>query len=83
MSELNLMHKRAKDEAPFRERMGMAYETGKRIVDMVYEDLKPSDILTREAFENAIIVNTAIGGSTNAPPHLQAIARHAGVPLTV
>lgn len=69
--------------APFRERMGMAYETGRRIVEMVYEDLKPSDILTREAFENAIIVNAAIGGSTNAPPHLQAIARHAGVPLDV
>ncbi|WP_102223039.1 IlvD/Edd family dehydratase [Acidimangrovimonas sediminis] len=69
--------------APFRERMAMAYETGKRIVSMVLEDLKPSDILTREAFENAIRVNTAIGGSTNAPPHLQAIARHAGVPLDV
>lgn len=69
--------------APFRERMNMAYETGKRIVQMVLDDLKPSDILTREAFENAIVVNTAIGGSTNAPPHLQAIARHAGVDLTV
>lgn len=69
--------------APFRERMNMAYETGKRIVQMVLEDLKPSDILTREAFENAIVVNAAIGGSTNAPPHLQAIARHAGIPLTV
>lgn len=69
--------------APFRERMAMAYETGKRIVKMVYEDLKPSDILTREAFENAIVVNGAIGGSTNAPPHLQAIARHAGVELKV
>ncbi len=69
--------------APFRERMAMAYETGKRIVGMVYEDLKPSDILTREAFENAIVVNTAIGGSTNAPPHLQAVARHAGVDLHV
>ncbi|MEO0383824.1 MAG: IlvD/Edd family dehydratase [Pseudomonadota bacterium] len=69
--------------APFRERMAMAYETGKRIVSMVYEDLKPSDILTREAFENAIVVNSAIGGSTNAPPHLQAIARHAGIPLDV
>ena len=69
--------------APFRERMSMAYLTGKRIVDMVYEDLKPSDILTRKAFENAIIVNSAIGGSTNAPPHLQAIARHAGVSLSV
>ena len=69
--------------APFRERMEMAYLTGKRIVEMVYEDLKPSDILTRKAFENAIRVNTAIGGSTNAPPHLQAIARHAGVDLNV
>lgn len=69
--------------APFRERMNMAYLTGKRIVDMVYEDLKPSDILTRAAFENAIIVNSAIGGSTNAPPHLQAIARHIGVELDV
>ena len=65
--------------APFRERMDMAYETGRRIVQMVHDDLKPSDILTREAFENAIVVNAAIGGSTNAPPHLQAIARHAGV----
>ncbi|MEQ5868354.1 dihydroxy-acid dehydratase family protein [Sagittula sp. NFXS13] len=69
--------------APFRERMAMAYETGKRIVGMVMEDLKPSDILTREAFENAIVVNSAIGGSTNAPPHLQAIARHMGVALDV
>lgn len=69
--------------APFRERMAMAYETGRRIVAMVEEDLKPSDILSREAFENAIVVNSAIGGSTNAPPHLQAIARHAGVELHV
>lgn len=69
--------------APFRERMAMAYETGRRIVAMVHEDLKPSDILTRDAFENAIVVNAAIGGSTNAPPHLQAIARHAGVELDV
>ena len=69
--------------APFRERMAMAYETGKRIVQMVLDDLKPSDILTREAFENAIVVNAAIGGSTNAPPHLQAVARHAGVDLNV
>ena len=69
--------------APFRERMSMAYLTGKRVVEMVYEDLKPSDILTRKAFENAIVVNSAIGGSTNAPPHLQAIARHAGVSLAV
>jgi xylonate dehydratase len=69
--------------APFRERMNMAYETGKRIVQMVHEDLKPSDILTRQAFENAIVTNSAIGGSTNAPPHLQAIARHIGVDLSV
>ena len=69
--------------APFRERMAMAHATGRRIVAMVEEDLKPSDILTRAAFENAIKVNSAIGGSTNAPPHLQAIARHAGVDLHV
>ncbi|MGY6411896.1 MAG: IlvD/Edd family dehydratase [Alkalilacustris sp.] len=69
--------------APFRERMVMAYETGRRIVEMVHEDLRPSAILTRAAFENAIVVNSAIGGSTNAPPHLQAIARHAGVELHV
>ncbi|SMX29071.1 L-arabonate dehydratase [Pelagimonas phthalicica] len=69
--------------APFRERMEMAYRTGLRIVDMVNEDLKPSDIMTREAFENAIITNAAIGGSTNAPPHLQAVARHVGVELNV
>ncbi len=69
--------------APYRERMAMAYETGKRIVEMVHEDLKPSDIMTRDSFENAIVVNTAIGGSTNAPPHLQAVARHAGVELNV
>ncbi|MBF9060219.1 dihydroxy-acid dehydratase [Rhodobacterales bacterium HKCCSP123] len=69
--------------APFRERMEMAYLTGRRIVEMVEADLKPSDILTRAAFLNAIKVNTAIGGSTNAPPHLQAIARHMGVDLDV
>jgi dihydroxy-acid dehydratase len=67
--------------APYRERGQVAYDTGKRIVDMVWEDLKPSDIMTREAFENAIVVNSAIGGSTNAPIHLNAIARHLGVPL--
>lgn len=67
--------------APYRERGQIAYETGKRIVDMVHEDLKPSDIMTRQAFENAIVVNSAIGGSTNAPIHLNAIARHLGVPL--
>ncbi|MFC3228612.1 IlvD/Edd family dehydratase [Marinibaculum pumilum] len=67
--------------APYRERGQMAYETGRRIVAMVHEDLKPSDILTRKAFENAIRVNSAIGGSTNAPIHLNAIARHIGVSL--
>ena len=67
--------------APYRERGQMSYLTGKRIVDMVHEDLKPSDILTRKAFENAIVVNSAIGGSTNAPIHLVAIARHIGVEL--
>lgn len=67
--------------APYRERGQISYETGKRIVDMVHDDIKPSDIMTREAFENAIIVNSAIGGSTNAPIHLNAIARHLGVPL--
>ena len=68
--------------APYRERGQISYMTGKRIVEMVHEDLKPSDIMTREAFENAIVVNSAIGGSTNAPIHLNAIARHLGVPLT-
>jgi dihydroxy-acid dehydratase len=68
--------------APYRDRQEMAYLTGKRIVEMVREDLKPSDILTRAAFENAIVVNSAIGGSTNAPVHLNAIAKHIGVPLS-
>ncbi len=67
--------------APYRDRYEMAYYTGKRIVDMVWEDLKPSDIMTRDAFDNAIAVNSAIGGSTNAPVHLNAIARHIGVEL--
>ena len=67
--------------APHRDRQEMAYLTGKRIVEMVHEDLKPSQILTRAAFENAIVVNTAIGGSTNAPIHLNAIAAHIGVEL--
>ncbi len=67
--------------APYRERGQMAYATGKRIVEMVWEDLRPSDIMTRDAFENAIVVNSAIGGSTNAPIHLNGIARHLGVPL--
>ena len=69
--------------APHRERGQIAYETGQRIVDMVWEDLKPSDILTREAFENTIVVNSAIGGSTNAPIHINAIARHIGVKLDI
>lgn len=67
--------------APYRDRQECAYHTGKRIVDMVHEDLKPSDILTLDAFHNAILVNSAIGGSTNAPIHLAAIARHVGVDL--
>ncbi|MGY4398950.1 dihydroxy-acid dehydratase [Sphingomonas sp. UYAg733] len=67
--------------APYRDRQEVAYLTGKRIVAMVAEDLKPSDILTRDAFHNAIVVNSAIGGSTNAPIHLAAIARHIGVDL--
>ncbi|BDA84109.1 dihydroxy-acid dehydratase [Aureimonas sp. SA4125] len=69
--------------APYRDRQEMSYLTGKRIVEMVHEDLKPSDILTREAFENAIRVNSAIGGSTNAPIHLNALARHVGVELDI
>jgi len=67
--------------APHRDRQECAWRTGKRIVEMVHEDLKPSDILTRKAFENAIRVNSAIGGSTNAPIHLAAISRHVGVDL--
>jgi dihydroxy-acid dehydratase len=67
--------------APYRERPQIAYETGRRIVEMVHEDFKPSDILTRDAFLNAIVVNSAIGGSTNAPVHLTALARHVGIDL--
>jgi xylonate dehydratase len=67
--------------APYRERAQMAYETGRRAVEMAYEDLRPSKILTREAFLNAIVANTAIGGSTNAQPHIMAMARHAGVEI--
>jgi dihydroxy-acid dehydratase len=67
--------------APYRDRYEMAYLTGKRIVEMVWENLTPSKILTRAAFENCIVVNSAIGGSTNAPVHVNAIARHIGVPL--
>jgi dihydroxy-acid dehydratase len=69
--------------APYRERGQIAYETGKRAVEMVWEDLKPSDFLTREAFENCIVVNSAIGGSTNAPIHINALARHIGVELSI
>jgi dihydroxy-acid dehydratase len=69
--------------APYRDRQEMAYLTGLRIVEMVREDLKPSDILTRDAFINAIRVTSAIGGSTNAPIHLNALARHIGVDLTL
>jgi dihydroxy-acid dehydratase len=69
--------------APYRERGQIAYETGVRAVEIVKDDLKPSDILTRKAFENAIVANSAIGGSTNAPIHINAIARHVGVKLTI
>ncbi|MFP5404906.1 MAG: dihydroxy-acid dehydratase, partial [Gammaproteobacteria bacterium] len=68
---------------PYRERGQMAYFTGRRIVEMVYEDLRPSRILTRQAFENAIVAASALGASTNCPPHVNAIARHAGVPLDI
>jgi dihydroxy-acid dehydratase len=69
--------------APYRERGQIAYATGVRAVEIVREDLKPSDILTRDAFENAIVACSAIGGSTNAPIHINAIARHIGVPLAI
>jgi xylonate dehydratase len=69
--------------APYRERAQIAYETGRRAVEIVHEDLKPSDILTREAFENAIVACSAIGGSSNAPIHINAIARHVGVALAI
>jgi dihydroxy-acid dehydratase len=69
--------------APYAERAKIAYETGRRIVEMVHEDLTPGRVLTREAFENAIVVNSAIGGSTNAPIHINALAQHAGVPLAM
>jgi dihydroxy-acid dehydratase len=69
--------------APYRDRQEISYLTGKRIVDMVHEDLKPSDILTKEAFINAIRVNSAIGGSTNSIVHLSALAQHIGVDLSI
>ena len=68
--------------APYRERAQMAYWTGRRIVEMVHEDVRPSKILTHEAFENAIVCASAIGASTNCPPHVNAIARHIGVELS-
>jgi dihydroxy-acid dehydratase len=68
--------------APYKERSQIAYETGIRAVEIVHKDLKPSDILTRKAFENTIVANSAIGGSTNAPIHINAIAKHIGVKLT-
>src|SRR5690606_19092410 len=67
--------------APYRERAQMAYRTGQRIVEMVEEDDRPSRILTRAAILNAIVTNSALGGSTNAQPHVTAIARHAGVEI--
>ncbi|WP_299599020.1 IlvD/Edd family dehydratase [uncultured Microbulbifer sp.] len=69
--------------APYRERAQMAYRTGRRAVEIVWEDLTPEKVLTREAFENAIAVCSAIGGSTNAPIHINAIAAHAGVSITL
>ncbi|WP_213981789.1 IlvD/Edd family dehydratase [Sphingomonas sp. dw_22] len=69
--------------APYRERQQVAYRTGKRAVELVLEDVRPSAIMTRDAFLNAIVVNSAIGGSTNAPIHLAAIARHVGVELSL
>ena len=69
--------------APYKERGQIAYETGRRIVELVRQDITPSKIMTREAFENVIVANSAIGGSTNAPIHINAIARHIGVPLAI
>ena len=69
--------------APYRERAQIAYDTGRRAVAIVHEDLKPSDIMTRQAFENAIVACSAIGGSTNAPIHINAIARHVGIELSI
>jgi dihydroxy-acid dehydratase len=69
--------------APYRERPQMAYLTGRRIVEMVNEDLRPSRVMTRAAFENAIVAASALGASTNCPPHVTAIARHMGVALDI
>lgn len=68
--------------AVYRERGACAYATGLRIVKLVQEDIKPSDIMTKKAFENAIAVNAVLGGSTNAPIHLNAVAKHIGVDLS-
>jgi dihydroxy-acid dehydratase len=69
--------------APYKERPQIAYATGRRIVEMVWEDLRPSQIITRKSVENAIVAASALGASTNCPPHVTAIARHAGVKLTI
>jgi dihydroxy-acid dehydratase len=69
--------------APYRERSQISFETGKRIVEMVFEDLTPSKIMTKKAFENAIVVASAIGASSNCPPHLSAIAKHMGVKVNL
>jgi dihydroxy-acid dehydratase len=69
--------------APYRERAQMAYFTGRRIVEMVHEELRPSRIMTHKAFENAIVAASALGASTNCPPHMTAVARHMGVPLDI
>ncbi|WP_420407539.1 IlvD/Edd family dehydratase [Hoeflea sp.] len=69
--------------APHKDRAATAWRTGKRIVEMALEDIKPSDIMTKDSFVNAIVVNSAIGGSTNAPIHINAIARHMGVDLSI
>src|SRR5258707_3890984 len=73
----------AANPAPYRERGWMAFETGKRIVGMVQENLRPSDIMTREAFENAVVAAAALGASSNCPIHMVAIARHMGVDHTL
>ena len=69
--------------APYSERAQMAYDTGLRSVQLVEKDIKPSDIMTREAFQNAIVTASAIGASTNAPPHIIAIAKHLNINLTL
>jgi dihydroxy-acid dehydratase len=68
---------------PHRDRYEMAYWTGRRIVEMIHEDLRPSKVMTRKAFENAIVASSALGASTNCPPHVTAIARHMGVELDI